>query len=117
MKKEQIIKRLTFENYIWIVFIIISILDIYGDELIKKGIINNNTDPINKANKLFLGITSFSLLIYIYFLIRNYNDYCYYKNNKYKIRLLGSTLVLLGTICFLYFQVTNKDSTDSLSEE
>lgn len=33
---EQIVKRLSFENIIWIVFIIVSVIDIYGDELLKK---------------------------------------------------------------------------------
>lgn len=33
---EEMVKRLSFENLIWIAFIVISALDIYGDELLKK---------------------------------------------------------------------------------
>ena len=63
----EIINRLNFENLIWICFIVISALDIYGDELIKKSLKNNDTHCRKKADKLFLGITLFSILIYLYF--------------------------------------------------
>lgn len=114
--KRDMIRRLNFENLIWIGFIVISILDIYGDELIKKELMYDDKLSGNKAKKLFLNITLFSLLIYIYFLFRNYNDYKKYKNKDYKIRTIGSILVLAGTLCFLYFQVKNNDTSDSLSE-
>ena len=44
---EQIVKRLSFENIIWVIFIIVSIIDIYGDELLKKSITNNNIEFIS----------------------------------------------------------------------
>lgn len=112
---DKIIKRLNFENLIWICFIIISALDIYGDELIKKSIKSNDKEARKKANKLFLGITSFSILIYIYFLTRNYNDCKKYKNDSYDVRLIGSIFILTGTICFLYFQLTTIYQNDSPS--
>ena len=111
----NLIKRLNFENLIWICFIIISVLDIYGDELIKKSLTNKDTKCRKKANKLFLGITSFSILIYIYFLMRNYSDCKKYKTESYQVRLVGSILILTGTICFLYFQLTTTYQNDSPS--
>ena len=87
---EEMVKRLSFENLIWIGFIITSALDIYGDEIIKKGLVTNDKNARKKANKLFLGISFFSILVYIYFLMRNYNDYqkkkketCWNRNFKY----------------------------------
>lgn len=111
----ETIKRLNFENIIWICFIIISILDIYGDELIKKSLKSNDKNCRKKANKLFLGINLFSILIYIYFFIRNYDDYKKYKNESYNVRLIGSIFILTGTICFLYFQLTTLYQNDSPS--
>lgn len=111
----EMIKRLSFENWIWVAFIVISVLDIYGDELIKKGIITNNKNYSTRANKLFLGIAYFSIIIYIYFLIRNYNDYKKYNNKNYQIRLFGSILILGGTLCLIYFQKNNTSPTDSFS--
>lgn len=119
MSNEEIIKtinRLSFENLIWIAFIIISIIDIYGDELIKKSLINNDKNLDKKAKKLFLGILIFSLLIYYYFLCRNYNDYKKHNNKAYKTRFIGSILVFIGTICFLYYQLSINNADESLSE-
>ena len=112
---DNTINRLNFENLIWVCFIIISILDIYGDELIKKSLTSNDTNCRKKANKLFLGINLFSILIYIYFLMRNYNDCKKYNNDSYQVRLIGSILILTGTICFLYFQLTTTYQNDSPS--
>ena len=110
-----LIRRLNFENLIWIVIIIISLFDIYGDELIKKNLRYNDKIALKKANKLFLNITIFSILIYIYFFMRNYSDYKRYKNESYEVRLVGSTFILIGTLCFLYFQIKNNDPIDSTS--
>ncbi|MBQ2639941.1 MAG: hypothetical protein IJF92_04170 [Bacilli bacterium] len=108
-----IIKRLTFENYIWLAFIIISALDIYADELIKKDLLYNDKKSKEKADKLFLGLTALSMLIYLYFLARNFYDYKKYNSKSYQVRLIGSIFILIGTICFLYFQITTKQQDSS----
>lgn len=112
---EEIVKRLRFEDLIWISFIVISILDIYGDSLIRKSLLSNDKEANKKANKLFLGIVLFSILIYIYFFARNYSDYKKYKTENYQVRLVGSGLILLGTLCLLYFQLNNTMEVDSTS--
>ena len=112
---DEIINRLNFENLIWVSFIIISILDIYGDELIKKSVKNSDKQCRQKANKIFLGITLFSILIYSYFLMRNYNDCKIHHNESYQVRLIGSIFIITGTICFLYFQLTTTYQNDSPS--
>lgn len=112
---QNIIKRLRFEDFIWISFIVISLLDIYGDSLIRKSILQKDQKANQKANHLFLGIISFSILIYIYFFARNYYDYKKYKTKSYEVRLVGSSLVLLGTFCLFYFQLTNTREVDSTS--
>lgn len=105
---ENTIKRLNFENFIWVVFIVISSLDIYGDELIKKGLKENDKSCQARADKLFLFLTFVSLIIYVYFFMRNYSDYQKYKNKSYEVRLFGSILVLVASICFIYFQLTTR---------
>ncbi len=115
-EKEATIKRLNFENFIWVIFIIISILDIYGDELIKKSIRENDVNSDLKAKKIFTIILYVSILAYIYFLIRNYYDYKKHpQSDLYYIRLFGSILVLTGSICFLYFQIKSTRVTSSPS--
>ncbi len=112
---QDIVNRLRFEDLIWISFIVISLLDIYGDSLIRKSILHGDKEANKKANHLFLGIVSFSVLIYIYFFARNYKDYQKYKTKNYEVRLVGSSLILLGTFCLLYFQLNNTIEVDSTS--
>lgn len=113
---ENIIKQLTFENYIWVIYIIISLFSIFGDELIKKSIIDQDDYANELARTIFFIILIVSLVVYIYFLVRNYNDF---KNNPnssaYRVRFLGSVLVYIGTICFLYFFIKTSYVTESLS--
>lgn len=108
MENEDLIQRLSFENYIWITFIIVSIIDIYGDELIKKSVYENDKNLESKAQSLFLGVSLISILVYIYFFYRNYTDYKNSCSKCNQIRLLGSSLILVGTFCLLYFQLYNK---------
>ena len=46
------IKELTFENYIWVIYIVVAIVNIYGDELIKKSIIENIERKIEGLDEL-----------------------------------------------------------------
>lgn len=112
---ENMVKRLSFENIVWFVFIVVSAFDIYGDELLKKDLLYDDKKSGDKANKIFLGATVVSLLIYGYFLLRNYSDYKKYKTKNYEVRLMGSILILVGVICLLYFQITTRQKTDSPS--
>lgn len=103
--QDELIRRLSFENFIWLTFIVVSALDIYGDELIKRSVQNNAPNLKTKAENLFLFVALISILVYIYFFYRNYTDYKKYCNRVYEIRLFGSILVLVGTLCLLYFQI------------
>lgn len=112
----QLINQLTFENYIWIIFIIIGVFNIFGDELIKKSIITNNSKPAELAKTIFTIIIIITIIIYLYFIQRNYQDFLRNRNNQsYQIRLLGSILILVGTLCFLYFLLTAFNIDDSVS--
>lgn len=112
---EKTIKRLNFENFLWFLFIIVAVLDIYGDELIKKDLRYNDKKSTVRANRVFLGALFVAVLIYFYFLIRNYSDYQKHHDESHEIRLIGSILLLAGTICLIYFQLKNINPTDSPS--
>ncbi|MDO5393082.1 MAG: hypothetical protein Q4F33_00630 [Mycoplasmatota bacterium] len=110
--QEETIRRLNFENWIWVTFIVVSALDIYGDELIKKSITENDKEAQTKSENLFIFLSLFSILVYIYFLYRNYSDYKKYHNELYKIRLIASGIILLGSILLLYFQLNVNNNDD-----
>ena len=69
------LERLDFENIIWIIFIVLAILNISGDNLLKDFIVTNDKSEESYANKIFLFVLVISLFIYIYFFIRNYNAF------------------------------------------
>ena len=114
-EQESIVKRLNFENLIWVAFIIVAMTDIYGDEQLKKDIVKHEHQAREKANDAFLIAILVSILIYIYFLVRNYYDYKKYPTKSYEVRLLGSIFLLAGSVCLLYFQITTTTKTDSPS--
>jgi len=115
-EQEETVKRLRFENYIWVVYIVIAVGNIIGDELIRKSILQGDKQSDQLAKKIFSISLIVTLLIYFYFLSRNYNDYEKHKNEEaYYIRFLGSIFVLIGTLCFLYFQYKTTQDEDTVS--
>lgn len=113
---EELIKRLSFENWIWGIYLVIAIANIYGDELIKKAIREEDQKASEKARNIFLVILIATLLINTYFLIRNYSDLQKDPENKsLQIRFTGSILLLLATFCFIYSQIATQEPTESVS--
>lgn len=109
---EDDLTRLNFEDFIWVVFIGLGILNIVGDNLLKDYIKTNDKNKGDNANKLFLFILFVSLIIYIYFLVRNFN--AYEKASKedkelFGIKTFGSILLILGILCLIYFQYKQSD--------
>lgn len=103
--------RLNFEDWIFIIFIAVAALNIYGDNLLKKYIKENNKYYENKANEIFIITIFITILIYIYFLKRNYNFYVSAtpeRKNMLSVKVLSSIFLLIGAILLLYFQI--KDS-------
>lgn len=101
------IKRLNFEDYIWIVFAILAFLNIFGDNLQKIFIRTNYSEFEDKANNVFLFTLIISFIIYIYFFYRNYRAFLKVSNNEksiFLVKLIGSSLLIGGVICLIYFQ-------------
>lgn len=110
--KAKLIKRLNFENWIWVIYIVIGLFSIYGDELIKKSVLYGDRESEQLATNIFSIILVVTLIIYLYFLVRNYSDLERHRNNDaYQIRFLGSLFIFIGILFFLYFQL--KTSNDN----
>jgi len=108
------IDRLNFEDWIFIIFIVAAILNIYGDQLLKKHIIENNKIYQERANKVFLVVIIITIFIYTYFLKRNYKlfiNISLERKKLYKIKLLSSIFLLIGALCLLYFQLNDMNSS------
>lgn len=101
------INRLNFEDFLLLVFIVLSIINIYGDYNEKEFIKTSDRKYKNKANVIFEITLFVTLFIYLYFFIRNYNAYQKAEEKDKKlfiIKLIGSGLLIAGIICLIYFQ-------------
>lgn len=109
------IKELGIDEFIWIIFIVLSILNIIGDECEKDYCISHLEDKKKISKNIFTFTIFISLLIYLYL----EGQRCYhYKECKYKkqntsiwgLRCFGGLLVIVATVLFLYCQIVDSDS-------
>ena len=107
------VKEIEFEKVLWWIVIFLSALNIYGDNLEQLFFKNNNIGAEKKAKKIFIFTITVSLIIYLYYVYRNYKYYSVskFKRNEtflYLIRLIGSIFVVVGVIFILYYEVKEK---------
>lgn len=110
--KEKEIKRLNFEDILWIIFIILSTLNIISNNYQKEYVFSNSQEYEDKANKISIFVLSTLVFIYLYFFIRNKNMYNN-KDNPTKedfIKVMGSMFFIIGILCLLYFQINSEDN-------
>ena len=111
MNIDKEIFRLDFENFLWFLFIILSFLNICGDNDDKKYLQSGESYYSREANHIFTFTLAVTFFIYLYFFVRNYKMYEAVSDSRkklYLIKLLGSSFLIAGTICLWYFQ--NKES-------
>lgn len=110
------IENLNIDQSLSGIFILLSIATIIGDEFVKKYYLTKNKNSYKTAKKIFISALIITLLIYLYFL-KNSNKEYYEKisNNEesfpHLVRLIGSTLLVVGISCLLYFQITDDELT------
>lgn len=112
-KTKSEIDRLNFEDLLWIIFICLSILNIVANYYQKEYVISDYQYYEDKANNISIVVLSILVFVYLYFFTRNLNMY----KNKYNevtnadfIKVVGSLLFVIGTICLLYFQINSDDN-------
>ena len=111
--EEKEIKRLNFEDILWVIFIFLSIMNIVSNNFQKEYVISNEQYYEDRAGNISIFVLTILLLVYLYFFIRNYNMY---KNKGLDatqidfIKVIGSIFFILGTLCLLYFQVHSDDN-------
>ena len=104
----QTYTRLKFEDNLSIIFIILNLLNIRASAIIENAILTGDISQISNALKIYRLIIVISILLYIYFVKRNYEFYIEskqkvnYDNTLEKIRLTGSVFILVGTILLGY---------------
>lgn len=114
MSEEKIkeINRLNFEDILWFVFIVLSILNIVSNNLQKEFIISDDEIYEDRANNISIKVLTILVFIYLYFFIINYRMYNDKDNptNYDFVKVMGSLFFVLGAICLFYFQVKGDDN-------
>ena len=105
MNKKQDLSINT-EDILFIIIIIAVVFNIIGNYYKKK---NSN----NIARIYYLASLIVTIIVYFYFLNANYNTYkkCNNLDKKlYEIKLFGNCLLIVGALCFIYFQINDPNS-------
>jgi len=110
MDKE--LEKLRNDDVIWIIFILLSLLRLYADNCQRKCLIFDIKSYEERAKKIFLFVLIVTLIVYIYFLNNNYNDYInsYGRDRELNgVRLFGTFLLFIGTLILIYFNICNRN--------
>ena len=119
MSYDEIKDRLSdikIENFIWIIYIGIIILSYYSNGLEKKYLLYNDKVSKEKYRKIIIFIFSILVIVYFYFFKDSYSDVkdIDFNNMDEKDRLfllsfIGSTLILISGIIFLYIAIEDEE--------
>ncbi len=107
------LNQINTENKIWIIYLLIIGLSYYSNYFEKNYFLYGNNYDKEKYRKITIFIFSIAVIIYLYFFIDSYNDLLENNNKKNKtyseLSFLGSTLILISGLIFLYIAITDKD--------
>lgn len=110
------LRQIKTENYIWIIYLGIIGLSLYGNYFEKNYFLYHDIQAKKKYREILIFIFVILVIIYLYFFLDNYKDVknlSPYTSKKVKnlseLSLFGSGLILLSGIIFLYIAITDTD--------
>lgn len=110
------LRQLKIEDFIWIIYIGIILLSWYSNSLERKYFVYNDFDSKEKYRKIMIFIFSILIVVYLYFLKDSYSDLQNinnYDSPKTKslvyLSFVGSFLILISGIIFLYIALEDRD--------
>ena len=110
------VKELRSEEIIWLIYIGIIALSFYSNKLERDYFINNNVKSKEKYTNVMVFIFLVLLIVYMYFAKTslddvknlNYNDSNEKKNLTY-LSFMGSFLILISGVIFLYIAIQDEN--------
>lgn len=109
------LKEIKIEDYIWIVYLGIIFLSYYSNSLERDYFLNKNEDSKERYRIIMIIIFSILVIVYYYFLKESLNDlknlskYNDKKKEKVILSFLGSLLIFISGIIFLYLVIKDED--------
>lgn len=115
-EKEEILKKIKTENFVWIIYFILIGLCLYGNTFEKNYVLYNDQKSKETYRKITIFIFAVALIIYLYFFFDNYKDVKNLKPTDSKrkkdlneLSLLGSTLILIAGLIFIYIAIVDTE--------
>ncbi len=119
MNKEELnrrLKQLKVEDFIWIIYIGIIIFSLYSNTFERKFFLYNDLKSKETYRKITIGIFVILVIVYAYFLkdsledVKNIKPYdSKEKRNLTRISFLGSLLIFISGIIFLYIAIRDEN--------
>jgi TRAP-type C4-dicarboxylate transport system permease small subunit len=110
------LNEIKIENYIWIIYLGIIFLSYYSNSLEKDYLLNNNYISRETYRYIMIIIFTILVLVYLYFLVDSYNGIKNIDINNMDetdrlslLSFIGSLLVFISGIIFLYIAINDKD--------
>ena len=117
METNNKVQELRIDEWIWVTFIILSVLNIFGDECEKDFCLKHDINKDKLAKKIFTFTVFVSLLIYSYLAYQRYSNLQAKWNTNQntfldEMRFFGSILVVVASFIFLYYQLETTSASN-----
>ncbi len=116
---EEQLNELRIEDYIWIIFIFISIVAIVSDYFERKWLLNKNRKDYQTFKTINIVLLTISFFVYLYFVLLSYKKYKQNYGKKSvremfftRLDLLASALFLIGGLLNIFIE-SNSDVGDN----
>lgn len=114
--KEEILRTIKIENYIWIIYLVIIFLSFIANKEEVNYFINNDMQSKSNYRKLIIIIFSIALGIYYYFFVSGYKTYknlSPYDTESKKffetINFIANILILISGVIFLFIAIFDEE--------
>ena len=114
--KEEILRTIEIENYIWIIYLVIIFLSFMANKEEVNYFINNDMQSKSNYRKLIIIIFSIVLGIYYYFFVSGYKTYkslSPYDTESKKffetINFIANILILISGAIFLFIAIFGEE--------
>ena len=95
------IERINVENFIWLIYFFLIGYNIYSNYLEKKYLIDKDQEARKKIRMINETVLFISLIIYIYFLLLNWNDLANLKTTDSNKRVKLTTISFIASVLFV----------------
>lgn len=119
MSKEELynkLKQLNIEDFIWIIYIGIIFFSWFANSLERNYFITGNNSSKEKYRTIMIIIFSILVIVYIYFFLDSLEDLkslnetdSKKKKDLVSLSFIGSTLILISGLIFLYIAIQDEE--------